>query len=222
MSLPVDLEISCRGKATPSSQPLDHLWYQGSHWSLSQPFSSQQPEGLLGQRVCDWHELGGEKPGFSQNGSTSLHPLTKNVSEITWMLASWCGQTYYCLPVLGCLPARGWDLAFPGTLMLHMASLVTGISLFFEKPILNFHPFPLQCFCAFSFNDGNYKWNNLFHLHDYRHYRAGWVNKGNKANSFSSSPIQTRCSILAFLLYTGWTGLHWLKLKTGSSKSFVI
>ena len=28
---------------------------------------------------------------------------------------------------------------------------------------------------------------NLFHLHDYRHYRAGWVNKANKVKSFLPS-----------------------------------
>ena len=25
---------------------------------------------------------------------------------------------------------------------------------------------------------------NLFHLHDYRHYREGWVKEANKVNSF--------------------------------------
>ena len=30
------------------------------------------------------------------------------------------------------------------------------------------------------------KYYNLFHFHDYRHYRAGWINKANKATSFPS------------------------------------
>ena len=34
------------------------------------------------------------------------------------------------------------------------------------------------------------KWYHLFHFHDYRHYRAGWVNKASKVTSFlSPTPI---------------------------------
>lgn len=71
----VDLNISCTGKLHPQPASLiisDTRVLTGLCLCVLSP--SQQPEGLLGQRVCDCRSWGSVVPGFSQNGSTSLHP----------------------------------------------------------------------------------------------------------------------------------------------------
>lgn len=57
------------------------------------------------------------------------------------------------------------------------------------------------CGSVYLFNYLETKCYNLFHHNDYRHYRAGWVNKEIKQTLFS--PRLTRWSILAFLWFTG-------------------